>query len=80
MSLHLFSPPVSVRTTRPGIAYQCNNVEGAAEQLLQWTKRGPKWHRAVQLCMDAMIDQVKPEVVRRAFLEAAKEEGNLVPP
>ncbi|MER9664300.1 hypothetical protein [Mesorhizobium sp. M0159] len=27
-----------------------------------------------------MIDQVKPEVVRRAFLEAAKEEGNLLPP
>ncbi|MER8824701.1 DUF982 domain-containing protein [Mesorhizobium sp. M0991] len=42
---------------------------------MQWTKRGPKWHSAVQLCMDAMIDQVKPEVVRRAFLEAAKEEG-----
>ncbi|MER8530691.1 MULTISPECIES: DUF982 domain-containing protein [unclassified Mesorhizobium] len=34
----------------------------------------------MQLCMDAMIDQVKPEVVRRAFLEAAKEEGNLLPP
>lgn len=53
---------------------------GAAEQLLKWTKRGPKWHSAVQLCMDAMIDQVKPEVVRRAFLEAAKEEGKLLPP
>ncbi|MER8955635.1 DUF982 domain-containing protein [Mesorhizobium sp. M0833] len=34
----------------------------------------------MQLCMDAMIDQVKPEVVRRAFFEAAREEGRLLPP
>ncbi|MDX8502440.1 DUF982 domain-containing protein [Mesorhizobium sp. VK4C] len=80
MSLHCFSPPVTVRSGSPGVTYQCNSVEGAAEQLLRWTTRGPKWHSAVHLCMDAMIDQVKPEVVRRAFLEAAKEEGTLLPP
>ncbi|AZO09702.1 DUF982 domain-containing protein [Mesorhizobium sp. M3A.F.Ca.ET.080.04.2.1] len=78
MSLHWFSPPVAVKTSRVGVTYQCNSVEGAAEQLLQWTKRGPKWHSAVQLCMDAMVERVKPELVRRAFLEAAKEEGKLL--
>jgi hypothetical protein len=80
MSLHWFSPSIPVKTGRPGVIYECSNVEGAAEQLLKWSKRGPKWHSAVQLCMDAMIDQVKPDVVRRAFLEAAKEEGKLLPP
>jgi hypothetical protein len=25
-----------------------NSVEGAAEQLVRWTKRGPKWNKAVR--------------------------------
>jgi hypothetical protein len=48
MSLHWFNPPVSVRTGKPGITYSCNNVEGAARELMGWNNRGPKWDLAVR--------------------------------
>ncbi|MER8400350.1 DUF982 domain-containing protein [Mesorhizobium sp. M0751] len=66
-----------VRTDRPGVSYGSNNVEGAAEELMKWTKMGPKWRKAVQLCADALQDRVTPEEVRQAFEAAAKEEGVL---
>ncbi|MER8580386.1 hypothetical protein NKG95_16885 [Mesorhizobium sp. M1423] len=40
------------------MTYGCNNVEGAAEELMKWTKMGPKWRKAVQLCADAFQDRV----------------------
>ncbi|MER8911772.1 hypothetical protein NKH99_29700 [Mesorhizobium sp. M0854] len=52
MATHWFSPPVYVKTDRPGVTYGCNNVEGAAEELMKWAKMGPKWRKAVQLCAD----------------------------
>ncbi|MER9618668.1 DUF982 domain-containing protein [Mesorhizobium sp. M0207] len=64
-----------VKSDRPGVTYGCNNVEGAAEELMKWTKMGPKWRKAVQLCADAFQDRVTPEEVRQAFEAAAKEEG-----
>ncbi|WP_352700227.1 DUF982 domain-containing protein [Mesorhizobium sp. M0590] len=41
---------------------------------MKWTKMGPKWRKAVQLCADALQDRVTPEEVRQAFEAAAKEE------
>src|SRR5437868_5306146 len=41
MPLHWFSPAVPVRSSHPSMRYNCSNVEGAAEELLKWTKRGP---------------------------------------
>jgi hypothetical protein len=80
MALHWFNPPVYVRTNRPGIRFGVSHVEGAAEQLLKWTKRGPKWQQAVETCMAAMEGNVPTQEVRRAFEAAAKEESMLLPP
>jgi hypothetical protein len=44
MALHWSNPPVYVRIDRPAIRYGVSHVEGAAEQLIKWTKRGPKWN------------------------------------
>ncbi|MDX8494977.1 DUF982 domain-containing protein [Mesorhizobium sp. VK22B] len=77
MSLHWFSPPVSVKTDQPGAIYNCNNVEGAAAELLKWSKRGPHWNRAVRVCMACLADQATAQEVRRVFRLAAKEEGVL---
>jgi hypothetical protein len=40
MALHWFHPPVNIETDRPGLTYGCNNVKGAAAELMKWTKRG----------------------------------------
>ncbi|MGX5842881.1 DUF982 domain-containing protein [Mesorhizobium sp. ArgA1] len=77
MALHWFNPPVYVRTDRPGLRYGVNHVEGAAEELLKWTKRGPKWKQAVETCMAALADQATAQEVRNAFLAAAEEQGGL---
>ncbi|WP_027163666.1 DUF982 domain-containing protein [Mesorhizobium sp. WSM1293] len=74
MALHWFSPVVPVRTDRPGVRFRVSHVEGAAEQLLKWTKRGPKWTFAVRVCMAAMSDELPAQDARKAFEEAAKEE------
>ncbi|MER8638492.1 DUF982 domain-containing protein [Mesorhizobium sp. M1365] len=69
-----------VKTDRPGVTYGCNNVEGAAEELLKWTKRGPKWKKAVETCMAAMEAEVPTQDARRAFEAAAKEEKMFLTP
>jgi hypothetical protein len=74
-----FSRPVSVRTERPGVTYNVNNVEDAAEQLVKWTKCGPKWNKAVRVCLAALAGELTPEDARIAFKAAANEEGMLVP-
>ncbi|MER9832535.1 DUF982 domain-containing protein [Mesorhizobium sp. M0134] len=79
MATHWFSTPVYVKTDRPGVTYGCNNVEDAAEELLKWTKMGPKWRKAVQLCIDAIEDRATPAEARKAFEAAAKEEGCYAP-
>lgn len=35
MATFWFSPPVFVKTELVGVSYGCNNVRGAAEQLLE---------------------------------------------
>lgn len=78
MALHWFSPPVRVSGEIVGMAYDVNSVEAASEQLLMWTKRGPKWNLAVRVCMACLADQATPQEVRRCFRLAALEEGKLL--
>ncbi|RUU11115.1 DUF982 domain-containing protein [Mesorhizobium sp. M6A.T.Ca.TU.002.02.2.1] len=77
MALHWFHPPVNIETDRPGLTYGCNNVEGAAAELMKWTKRGPKWKKAVKACMARLEGEGTPDDVRKALEAAAKEEGLL---
>ncbi|CAH2405281.1 DUF982 domain-containing protein [Mesorhizobium ventifaucium] len=80
MATFWFSPPVFVKTELVGVSYGCKNVRGAAEQLLKWTKRGPKWHRASALCLQALGgEEVDLKEVRKDLEAAAEEEGVLWP-
>ncbi|MER9132605.1 DUF982 domain-containing protein [Mesorhizobium sp. M0768] len=39
-----------------------------------WTRRGPRWHKSVTLCLSALEgDPIDPQVIRKAFEAAAKE-------
>lgn len=78
MAEQWFSPKVPVRTPE-GHRYNVGSVEAAAEILLGWTKRGPKWNMAVRVCMAALVDQATTGEVRRCFRLAAREEGVLMP-
>ncbi|TPJ34436.1 DUF982 domain-containing protein [Mesorhizobium sp. B2-8-3] len=80
MGLLWFNPPVYVKGERPGLRYGVSHVQGAAEQLLLWNRRGPKWKRAVEGCMAAIEGEVSPKEVRQLFEAAAKEEKVLLPP
>ncbi|TGV63839.1 DUF982 domain-containing protein, partial [Mesorhizobium sp. M2D.F.Ca.ET.160.01.1.1] len=51
------------------------SVEVAAEHLLQWEKRGPKWRKAVEMCLAAIEGKVEPDDVGKAFKAAAEESG-----
>ncbi|RWB57110.1 MAG: DUF982 domain-containing protein [Mesorhizobium sp.] len=48
--MRFFSSPVYVRTDRPGLRYRVDHVQKAAEQLRKWSKRCPRWHKAMILC------------------------------
>ena len=77
-SQHWFSPPVAVRSeSKAGLTLNVSNVSRAAETLLTWQKRGPKWRKAVQTCVDAMEGKKTPDHARKAFEAAAKESGML---
>jgi hypothetical protein len=80
MASHWFSPPVTVRTDKMGVRYNVTSVEGGAEELLKWTKRGPRWNKAVRIAMAVIADQIDAAEFRKAFEAAAKEEGRLLPP
>jgi hypothetical protein len=45
--------------------------------LLTWDKRGPKWRKAVQTCIEAGEGRKSATDVRKAFEAAAKEAGML---
>lgn len=72
-----FDPPVSVEGDRPSLIIVISTVERAAEVLLNWGERGPKWRAAVQACMDAMSGAGTADKAREAFIEAAEENGRL---
>src|SRR5947208_12798247 len=79
--MHTFSSPVYVRTDRAGLHYRVDHVQAAAEQLVKWTKRGPRWHKAVNLCQSALEgDPIDPQIIRKAFEAADKEATMLFPP
>ena len=48
-------------------------VERAAEELLAWDTKGPRWTKAVQSCVDVFEGRVSPQEGREAFEAAAKE-------
>ncbi|MER8408129.1 DUF982 domain-containing protein [Mesorhizobium sp. M1307] len=73
MAILWFAPPVYVRTEHDGFRSGVHHVQAAAEELVLWTKRGPKWQKAERACMDAMSGKVSPQQAREAFEEAAKE-------
>lgn len=73
-----FNPPVSVKTRQQGVRYEVNNVQAAAENLLEWPNRGRHWNKAVQACLAALAGDLSPDDVRTAFEAAAREEGMLL--
>lgn len=78
MAIHRFTPAVTVSTGKPGGRYRCNNVEGAARELMEWNNRGLMWNHAVQACMSCLAGEMTSEDVRKAFIAAAEEEGKLL--
>lgn len=58
-----------------GRTINVSNVARAAETLMTWQARGPRWRTAVQTCMDAMDGKTTAKDVRRAFTASAKEAG-----
>ena len=52
-------------------------MQTASEQLLTWTEGGPKWRKAVKVCMAALEGKKTPDEARKAFEAAAKEAGML---
>ncbi|TIN90808.1 MULTISPECIES: DUF982 domain-containing protein [Mesorhizobium] len=79
MLLGPFHPPVPISATGEGEARNnIKHVQAAREQLLQWTKRGPEWYLAADACLGAIEGKVTPNEVRKAFIEAAREEGRLL--
>jgi hypothetical protein len=79
MARHWFAPPVDVKVPgRVGLRLHVNSVEVAAEELLKWPKRGPRWRKGVETCMAAMKGKATPEQTRKAFEATAKEAGMLL--
>ncbi|RWO77345.1 MAG: DUF982 domain-containing protein [Mesorhizobium sp.] len=72
MALHWFHPPVNIETDRPGLTYGCNNVEGAATELMKLGQA-----RTQEACMACLGGEGTPDDVRKALEAAAKEEGLL---
>jgi hypothetical protein len=75
---HWFNPAVPVRDVdKPGLTINVSNIRRAAETLLTWPDKGPKWRKAVQTCIDAGKGSATAADVRQAFEAAAKEAGML---
>ncbi|MBZ9889031.1 DUF982 domain-containing protein [Mesorhizobium sp. BR1-1-3] len=60
------------------VRHNISDVQAAREQLVQWTKRGPKWYLAAGACLASIDGKLPPHVARRAFIEAGIEEGTLL--
>ncbi|MER8767079.1 DUF982 domain-containing protein [Mesorhizobium sp. M0968] len=65
-----------MKTKRPGIRNGASHVKGAAEQLMEWETKGPRWTQAVQSWVNAFEGRVSPHEVPEAF-EAAAREANV---
>ncbi|MDX8529127.1 DUF982 domain-containing protein [Mesorhizobium sp. MSK_1335] len=73
-----FAPPVAVKASHRDVRYEVNNVQAAAENLLEWPKRGGTWNGAVRVCLAALAGDLTPDDARAAFEAAAKEQGLLL--
>ncbi|RWL19893.1 MAG: DUF982 domain-containing protein [Mesorhizobium sp.] len=60
-----------MKANRSGIRHGGSHVEGAAEELMLWDTKGPKWTKAVQSCVDAFEGRVS------RTLEAAAKEASV---
>ncbi|RUU21329.1 DUF982 domain-containing protein, partial [Mesorhizobium sp. M7A.T.Ca.TU.009.01.3.2] len=74
-----FNPPVYVKTDRPGVRLGVSRIDTAAEELLKWSNRGPKWRLAAEACLTAMDGKMPTENFRLLFENAAEEEDMLLP-
>nr|WP_254017382.1 DUF982 domain-containing protein [Mesorhizobium escarrei] len=61
---HLFSPSVSVITEPPDRTRSVDTAEAAVEELLNCTKRGPKWNLALRVCIAVIADKMEAEEAR----------------
>lgn len=66
-----------MRTEPPGDTRNVDTAEEAVEELLNCTKRGPKWNLALRVCVAVIADKMEAEEARKAFLAAAEEGGVL---
>lgn len=72
-----FSPAVSIEGDEPSLTITISSVERAAEQLLTWQQRGPRWRAAIQTCAEALSGGATANQARLAFIAAAEEAGRL---
>ncbi|MDF3217285.1 DUF982 domain-containing protein [Mesorhizobium sp. M7A.F.Ca.CA.001.09.2.1] len=79
MPLRCFNPPVYVKTDRPGFRLGISRIDTAAEELLKWSNRGPKWRLAAEACLTAMDGKMPTNDFRVLFEDAAEEEEMLLP-
>ncbi|TIM23516.1 MAG: DUF982 domain-containing protein [Mesorhizobium sp.] len=79
MPFRWFNPPVYVKTDRPGVRLGVSRIDTAAEELLKWSNRGPKWRLAAEACLTAMDGKMPTENFRLLFENAAEEEDMLLP-
>ncbi|WP_245264926.1 DUF982 domain-containing protein [Mesorhizobium opportunistum] len=54
-------------------------VDAAAEELLKWPNRGPRWRLAAEACLSAMDGKMPTNEFRLLFEDAAQEEEMLLP-
>ncbi|TIP78711.1 MAG: DUF982 domain-containing protein, partial [Mesorhizobium sp.] len=73
--MHWFHPPVHIETDKPGLTYVCTNVEGAAAELMKWTKRGPMWKETVEVCMALIEGERTPDDVRKGLRHCCRGGG-----
>ncbi|RVA09901.1 DUF982 domain-containing protein [Mesorhizobium sp. M7A.F.Ca.US.002.01.1.1] len=78
MPFRWFNPPVYVKTDRQGVRLGISRIDTAAEELLKWSNRGPKW-RLAEACLTAMDGKMPTENFRLLFEDAAEEEDMLLP-
>ncbi|WP_352917934.1 DUF982 domain-containing protein [Mesorhizobium sp. M0960] len=71
-----FSPPVYVKTKRPGIRNGVSHLKGAAEELMAWDTKGPEVDQGGPILRRRVRGQDVPHEVREAF-EAAAREANV---
>ncbi|ESZ28733.1 MULTISPECIES: DUF982 domain-containing protein [unclassified Mesorhizobium] len=74
-----FNPPVYVKTDRPGFRLGISRIGTAAEELLKWSNRGPKWRSAAEACLSAMDGKMPIGDFRLLFEAAADQEEMLLP-